>query len=125
MFYQDSSLEQYKYFNGDIIDNWADSTNSPKKELLSGGYPIQHLMNEMKTKIIGGGNIGELTRFENLVIPAGLVLENYGGKSNNMDYTLKEDELISDAKMSELFELITIKKGGVNKTRKVFKIKTY
>ena len=120
MFYQESPLELYQYFN-------EFNGSEEKTQLISGGFPIKNLIKNTHKQVVGGGDIGELSRFDNLVIPIGLVLENYGGKLST-EKELKDPQVVSDEKMAELFELITItnkKDNGGNKTRKVVKIKTY
>ena len=120
MFYQESPLELYQYFN-------ELNSSEEKPQLISGGFPIKNLIKNPHKQAVGGGDIGELSRFDNLVIPVGLVLENYGGRLST-EKELKDPQVVSDDKMADLFELITInnkKDNGGNKTRKVLQIKTF
>jgi len=86
-----------------------------------GGFPIQNLF--------GHKNNGEesLSKFTNLIIPSGLVIEKYVGDMTQKVYEATDGGCISDKMFDDLFGMVSDikskrKRGFTKKSRKIIKI---
>ena len=109
--YQQSAVNKYMYNEFEDTD-FQEQQGGDKQQLIEnkepsnikiGGYPIQYLIH-------GGSN--EFTRndrFKNLVVPAGLVMEDHGlytGGSKEPEYNAESiDRPINDELFNHLFGL--------------------
>lgn len=122
MNYQDSPLEKYLYNTrmkgGD--GSSSDDTSSDNDEAsfnLHGGYPIQSIF---------GHKEDGLSKFTNLLIPAGLVIEQ---KRQDKVYEATDGGCISDKMFDDLFGLVNEiksnrKRGFTKKAHKIIKVAT-
>lgn len=136
--YQESPFTKYLYnnhFTGGIQNNLKDEDDSSSDEdeyeednFHIGGYPIQLLIPDTNTGhndyMTGGVNsdIENLSRFTNLIVPAGLVLDpihkSLNGENKHHEYETSLST-ISDEMFDKIFDLTaTIKSQNKNKNTK-------
>jgi hypothetical protein len=102
--------------------------NTNQDDQLVGGYPINKFIsdNEMVNRMYyGGGN--HISRFDDLVIPIGLITNKYSDVQNN--HKIIKEEVVNTNLFNTLFDNIckkrtsykSKKKLGSNKTKKNIK----
>ena len=134
------SVEYQSFPENNIFVN-SNSNDENLEPEYHGGYPIQNLLEKYKNceNRLNGGNSEntKFTRYENMVIPFGLVLEkrsshlhiNQSESSSDSDEedehdNKHEDELISDEMFDKLFYSVGKSQGKTDsKTRKQKKSK--
>lgn len=150
MQYQKSHLEKYIYNdlyddmgNKNIIggeedgeDEEEDVEEEDGKYQLSGGYPVKYLIDKKQGMHVGvgvGGGEETLSRFNHLVVPCGLVLddtnESFGGNnSNGTRYTGVETKecMLNENIFDKLFgQVATIRqKTNSKKIRPLIRVKS-
>ena len=116
MNYQDSPLEKYLY-NTRMKGGEDTSSDEDDAFYLHGGYPIQNIFGDKEEG---------LSKFTNLLIPAGLVIEN---KRQDKVYEATNGGCISDKMFDDLFGLVNEikssgKRGFTKKAHKIIKVAT-
>ena len=115
MNYQDSPLEKYLYNTRMKGGDDSSSDNNDNSFHLHGGYPIQSIF---------GHKEDGLSKFTNLLIPAGLVIEQ---TRQDKVYEATDGGCISDKMFDDLFGLVNEikssgKRGFTKKAHKIIKV---
>jgi hypothetical protein len=122
MQYEDSPVSQYSFSTFLNGGGNVDTENTDNTDNITGGMPVSQLL---KCGFNGGGSgrDGGYKRFENLVVPVGLILEH--GLQNNTIDTNEDVAVITNETMNDLLQSVIHsvgkeKKGGNSKriTRK-------
>lgn len=112
----------------EVKKNEYDDNNNTLQYNKVGGFPIQYLITNEGTCNQFGGNTELSSKFTNLVIPTGLVIEEQMQGGNNQKYKIQDaTEEINHKLFDRLFEdITTIIKKKLSKTKrpKVDKTKT-
>ena len=97
--------------------------NKGQEEQITGGYPINQIISEdeMINRMYYGGN-NNISRFNDLVIPIGLVTKKYSNLQNN--HKIIKEELIHDNIFNQLFDTICKKRTSYKSKKKITSNKT-
>ena len=74
----------------EVKKNEYDDNNNTLQYNKVGGFPIQHLITNEGTCNQFGGNTELSSKFTNLVIPTGLVIEEQMQGGNNQKYKIQD-----------------------------------
>jgi|TARA_Y100000389_G_C17455428_1_gene517800 N-acetylneuraminic acid mutarotase len=96
-----------------IIYNKSDNGN------LTGGYSINKIISnhEMMNRMYYGGGNNQIKRFDDLIVPLGLMTTNYKTEKENLKIIIHED--INENIFNNLFESICKKRTSYKKRGKI------